>query len=134
MGFLKNVAILTRQGYEVQQRMDVGAQLAAAQSAMTQASAMLAASTPVPMSATGEAARLSAAATVIAVRQLPMMIGMNAVVEIDLHVQLPGGVPLPVTRTEQLGPLHVGRVQPGASLEVSLVPARPDTTRIEWGD
>lgn len=134
MGFFKNVAILTRQGYEVQQRMDVGAHLAAAKSAMTQASAVLAASTPAPTSAADEASRLPAAATVVAVRQLPMMIGMNAVVEIDLHVQMPGGVPLPVTRTEQLGPLRVGRVQPGASLEVSLVPTRPDTTRIEWGD
>jgi hypothetical protein len=134
VGFLKNVATLTRQGYEAQQRMDVGAQLAAAQTAMAQASAAIAASTPAAYDPVEEAQRLRAEATIVAARQLPMAIGMNVIVEIDLLVQLPGGVPLPVSRTEQLGPLRVGRVQPGARLEVSLVPARPDTVRIEWGD
>lgn len=134
MGFLKDLATLTRQGHEIQQRMDVGASMAQAKSSMEQASRMMAASMPVS-AADGpqlEAQRLRTTATVIDARQLPMMIGMNSIVELELHAHMPGGVPLPVTRTEQLAPLHLARVAPGAILDVSIVPGRPDTVRIEW--
>lgn len=132
MGFLKDLATLTRQGYEMQQRMDVGATMAQAQASMAQASRMMAASAPPPADPALEVQRLRATAVVVDARQLPMMIGMNSIVELELHVQLPGGVPLPVTRTEQLAPLHLARVSPGAILDVSLVPGRPDTVRVEW--
>lgn len=134
MGFLSDIATLTRQGHEAQRRMDVGARMADAQAAMAQASAAIAASTPVPLSAHEEAQRLRMTASVVAVRQLPMAVGLNVIVQTDLHVMMPGGYPLPITLTTQLGPLHAGRVQPGARLEVSLVPGRPETARIEWGD
>ncbi|MGX5696850.1 hypothetical protein ACWKWP_11680 [Agromyces soli] len=136
MGFLKDLATLTKQGYEMQQRMDVGATMAQAQASMEQASRMMAASMPAPVPAGGgqqfEEQRFRASAVVVDARQLPMMIGMNSIVELELHVQLPGGVPLPVTRTEQLAPLHLARVAPGAILDVSLVPGRPDSVRVEW--
>lgn len=136
MGFLKDLATLTKQGYEMQQRMDVGATMAQATASMEQASRMMAASMPAPVPSAGgqqlEAQRLRTSATVVDARQLPMLIGMNSIVELDLHVQLPGGVPLPVTRTEQLAPLHLARVAPGAILDVSIVPGRPDTVRVEW--
>jgi len=135
MGFLKDLATLTRQGAELQQRMDVGASMAQAQASLEQASRMMVASMPVP-AADGphlEAQRLRTTATVVDARQLPMMFGMNAVVELELHVMMPGGIPLPVTRTEQLAPLHLARVSPGSILDASLVPGRPDTVRIEWG-
>lgn len=133
MGFLKDIATLTRQGYEAQQRMDVGAQLAAASQAMAQASAVMAATTPEPQTGPEEALRVPVAATILDARQLPMVIGMNVVVELDLHVTMPGGAHVPVTRTEQLSPLAVGLVQPGAALVGSIVPGRPDTLRIDWG-
>lgn len=133
MGFLKDLTTLTRQGYQAQQRMDVGAHLAAAGQAMAQASAAMAAATPAPLDPATEALRVPVAVTVVDARQLPMMIGMDLVVEIDVHVLMPGGVPVPVTRTAQLPPLTVGRVQPGATMQGSIVPGRPDTLRIDWG-
>ena len=112
--------------------MDVGATLAAAQQSLDQANQVMAAT----VTATDpglDAARVRTTASVLDARQLPMMIGMNAVVELDLVVTLAGGIPMPATRTEQLAPLHLARVMPGARLDVSLVPGRPETLRIEWG-
>ena len=133
MGFLKDLHTLTKQGNAAYARMDVGARLEEASLAMGEASRVLAASTPQSDELALEAVRLRTTATVLDARQLPMMIGMNVVVELSLVVRMPSGVPLPVTRTEQLAPLHLARVAPGASLEVSIIPGRPDSVRIEWG-
>lgn len=134
MGFFGNLAKLTAQGYEMQQKMDVGATMAQAQQAMAQAGQYMAAAMParVQTSAADEARRVHTTATVTAADQAPMMIGLNAVVELQLIVNLPGGVPLPVRRTEQLAPLHLARVAPGAALPVSIVPGMAETLRIEW--
>ncbi|MFF2387785.1 hypothetical protein [Agromyces sp. NPDC058104] len=132
MGFLKNLATLTRQGYEAQQRMDVGATMAQAQASMEQASRIMAATTPSATDPRLESQRFHTTATVLGARQLPVMFGMNAAVELELHVLMPGGVPMPVVRTEQLAPLHLARAVPGATLDVSLVQGRADTLRIEW--
>jgi hypothetical protein len=132
MGFLKDLATLTAQGNAAYARMDVGASLAAAQQSLDQANQVMAAT----VTATDpglEAARLRTTATVVAARQLPMMIGMNAVVELELIVAMAGGIPMPTSRTEQVAPLHLARVVPGARLEVSVVPGSPETTRVEWG-
>ena len=132
MGFLKDLATLTAQGNAAYARMDVGATLAAAQQSLDQANHVMAATVTATDPAL-EAARLRTSATVVDARQLPMMIGMNALVELDLVVTLAGGIPMPATRTEQLAPLHLARVAPGSRLDVSVVPGRPETLRIEWG-
>lgn len=133
MGFLKNLATLTKQGIEMQNRMDVGATMAQASQAMTQAQQYMAASAPVVLSPVDEARRTYTTATVTSAQEAPMMIGMNVMVNLELIVQLPGGVPLPVQRMEQLSPLHLARVAPGARLDVSLIPGMPESLRIEWG-
>lgn len=132
MGFLSDLATLTRQANAAHDGMDVGASLAAAQHSLEQANRVMAASV-VAHDPALEAARVRATATVADARQLPMMIGMNAVVELDLIVSLPGGIPMPASRTEPLAPLHLARVAPGAQVDVSLVPGRPDTVRLGWG-
>lgn len=132
MGFLKDFRTLTEQANAAYDRMDVGASLEAASRSMDEASRVLAATTPRTDEEWLEAVRVRTTATVVAARQLPMMIGMNAVVELDLVVTMPGGLPLPVTRTEQVAPIDVARVAPGAALDTSIVPGRPDSVRIEW--
>jgi hypothetical protein len=133
MGFLKDLTTLTRQANASYDRMEVGATLAAASRSMDDASRVLAATTPRPEDAALESVRLRATANVVDARQLPMVIGMNVVVEVDLVVAMPSGFPLPVTRTEQVAPLHLARVTPGSTVDVSMVPGRPETVRIEWG-
>jgi hypothetical protein len=132
MRILSDLATLTRQANAAYARMDVGASLAAAQQSLEQANRVMAASV-VAHDPALETARVRATATVADARQLPMMIGINAVVELDLIVSLPGGVPMPASRTEQLAPLHLARVAPGSQVHVSLVPGRPETVRLEWG-
>ncbi|GGI48220.1 hypothetical protein BCL57_002715 [Agromyces flavus] len=133
MPFLSDLTTLTRHANASYRRMDVGATLAAAQQSMEQARRVMAASV-VAHDPALDAARVRATATVTDARQLPMMLGMNAVVELDLIVTMPGGgIPMPASRTEQVAPLHLARVAPGSELQVSLVPGRPDTVRPEWG-
>lgn len=132
MGFLKDLATLTAQGNAAYSRVDVGASLDAASRSMAEASRMLAAATPAPDDELLESARVRATASVVDARQLPMMIGMHCVVEVDLLVTMPGGFPLPVTRTEQVAPLQLARLAPGAALDVSIVPGRPESVRVEW--
>lgn len=132
MGFLGNLAKLTKQGYEMQQKMDVGASMAQASAAMNQASAMMAAMTPPATTSVQEQGRVRVNATVTDARQQPMTIGMDTVFELDLLVHLPGGVPLPVRHTARVSALHLARVAPGAALPVSIVPGMAETVRIEW--
>ena len=133
MGFLKDLATLTAQGDAAYARMDVGASLDTASRSMEEASRVLVATMPTRDDEWLEAARLRTTATVVDARQLPMVIGVNVVVELDLILAMPSGFPLPVTRTEQLVPLQLFRVAPGSSLDVSIVPGRPESVRIEWG-
>ena len=130
MGFLSDLAALTRQAHAAAARMDVGASLAAAQQTLEQAGRVMAASV-VAHDPSLDAARVRATATVTDARQLAVMVGMHAVVELDLIVSLPGGIPMPASRAEQLAPLHLARVAPGSQVPVSLVPGRPETVRLE---
>ncbi|MFE5671088.1 hypothetical protein ACFQ58_05695 [Agromyces sp. NPDC056523] len=132
MPFLSDLSTLTRSANASYRRMDVGASLRVAQQSMEQANRVLAASV-VAHDPALDAARVRAFATVTDARRRPMMFGMDSVVELDLIVTMPGGIPMPASRTEQLAPLLLARAAPGARLEVSLVPGRPDTVRLEWG-
>lgn len=132
MGIFSDARKLAKMGREMGKNRDMGATMAAAQNSMAQASQFMAASTIVATTPAQDSQRLRTTATVTSAQQAPLMVGMNAVVELELIVNLPGGLPLPVRRTEQLAPLHLTRVVPGAALSVSIVPGMPETTRIEW--
>ena len=132
VGFVSSLIKLSAQSNAIQKQMDVGARLASAQASMTQAGRLMAASMPVATTRAQETDRLHATATVTSAQQQRMMIGMNAVVDLELVLMLPGGIPVPVRCTEQLAPLHLARVTPGSRLDVSLVPGMLDTVRIEW--
>lgn len=132
MGFISSLFKLTAQSTAIQKQMDVGARLASAQASMTKASQFMAASMPIGTTPAQEATRLRTTALVASAQQQPMMIGMNAVVDLELIVTLPGGTPAPVRRTEQLAPLHLARVVPGSRIDVSIVPGMPETVRFEW--
>ncbi|MDL9979162.1 hypothetical protein [Microbacterium candidum] len=133
MGFFGDLANLTTQADGMRSRMDVGATMAAAQASMADAGRLMAAAAPVATTSAQDAQRLRTTAGVVAARPLPMALGMDLLVELDLHVRMPGGVPMPVTRIEQVSPVEMGRIQPGAELPVSIVPGAPGTVRVEWG-
>ena len=126
MGFLTDLRTLSRAGAAQYAALDVSARMGQMQQSIAQASAMLAAGSTVPTLPT------ASTATVISARQLPMMIGLNTVVELELTVFMPSGVPVPVLRTEQVAPLHLGRLQPGATVPVVVDAHDPTTVRLAW--
>ncbi|MFC9918067.1 hypothetical protein [Agromyces binzhouensis] len=132
MGFLADLRTLNAQATAVRERMDVGATLAAAQQSLEQADRVMAAAVAANDPAS-DAARVRTTASVVSARQLPMVIGMDVMVELELVAQLPGGTPVPASRTQPLAPIQLARVTPGAIVDVSLVPGRPETVRLEIG-
>ncbi|RXZ49721.1 hypothetical protein [Agromyces binzhouensis] len=132
MGFLADLRTLNAQATAVRERMDVGATLAAAQQSLEQADRVMAAAVAANDPAS-DAARVRTTASVVSARQLPMVIGMDVMVELELVAKLPGGIPVPASRTQPLAPIQLARVTPGAIVDVSLVPGRPETVRLEIG-
>jgi len=106
--------------------------MAEMQSKMNQASQMMAASTAAAAASASPNA-VSAMATVTAARQSGAMINFAPVVEVDLLVMLPSGVPVPVTIAAPVQPIQLAALQPGRQVTVSLDPAQPaTTTSIDW--
>jgi hypothetical protein len=127
MGFFKNMGELQKMGREAQKNMDVGAQMANAQTRMAQAQAMMAQQTAAAsIAGTG----IDATATVVAVRQAqggPLVIAQGQMVntqtmEVDLTVFPPSGAPYPVTVSQPVAPNLAGRLVPGGSLRVKIDP------------
>jgi len=129
MGFFKSVRELNKQGKEMSRNWDVGAQLADAQSSMAAANQMMAQQTAAAnIAATG----LDATATVAAVRQGGGMVNYQPMVEIDLTVMAPGGMPYPATVSQVVQQVHLARLTPGSTLKVKVDPADPATIWIDF--
>jgi hypothetical protein len=126
MGFLTDLATLTRVAGQSYDRLDVKGSMAAAQAQMN---ALNAASAPLDPQA--EARRVPARATVTSCAPTGMVVNFNPVVALQLMVFI-GGVPLPVSTTSVVAQVHLPRVQPGAALAVSVDPADPSSVRIDW--
>ena len=130
MGFFKDVHQLNKMGKEASKNWDVNAQLSRAQGSMAQANANMAAvaaRATSPVAATGT----PGSATVTSARTTGQYINMQPMVALDLLVQVPGRMPMPVTVTELVDQVHLGRLLPGAVLAVK-VGDRPDDLYIDW--
>jgi hypothetical protein len=71
-------------------------------------------------------------ATVTGARQTGAQLNFSPVVELDLLVMMPSGVPMPVTRQEAVMQIHLGRCQPGSRLKVYVDPANPGNLCVDW--
>jgi hypothetical protein len=80
----------------------------------------------------GEAGRVDAAATVTQFAPTGMIIAGRTVIELQLLVTLPGGIPLPVTHSTAVEMGQISRLVPGARLAVTLDPSDPASLRIDW--
>ncbi len=128
MGFFKDVVTLTKQGNEINRNRDVGAEMAAASAAMTQANQFMADQA----AATRLASAPRASMQVLAARDTGMVVNMQAVIELDLLVQPDGGVPFPATVRQLVPAAGLGRVVPGSTLIGKADPADPTTVLIDW--
>ena len=70
-------------------------------------------------------------ATITGVRNTGQLINMQPILQIELVVQVPGRVPMPITRDELMAPHLLARAQVGASVGV-IVGSAPDDITIDW--
>lgn len=127
MGFLDSYFRLSALSDEMSEKSDVGASLASMQSKLDGLNASM--SAPV---VADPAKRVLATATVSASRAGGTQVNGAMVVELDLLVMLPAGIPLPVKQTTLVPLAELGRVSVGARLPVSLDPAVPATLAVDW--
>lgn len=100
---------------------------------MAEANAMMAGTAQAgAQSAAVVANGVAATATIISTRQTGSLINFNPVVELELLVILPSGVPILVTRQETVQQLHLGRCQPGLRVNVKVDPTNADRVWIDW--
>ena len=133
MGFMKDIKKLTDQGKEMREKYPVQDQLKNAQASMANANAMMANMAQASAAATQAMTNgVDATATITAARQTGAMMNYNPVVELDLLVNMPSGIPMPVTRQETVMQIHLARCQPGANLKVKVEPNNPNSLWIDW--
>ncbi len=75
---------------------------------------------------------VDAVATVTGARQTGMFVSHNPVVELDLLVMMPGGLPIPLKMSQTVPMLHLSRVQPGGRLPVKVDPNDVNNCVIDW--
>ena len=134
MGFFKDIRTLKAQGEAIQAAAPpVKDRMADATARMAQANQMMAGMAQGQMAASSEIMNgVDATATVTNAVQTGMVMNFNPVVQLDLLVLMPSGVPMPVTRQEPVMQIHLARCQPGARLRVKVDPANANNLWIDW--
>ena len=130
MGFFKDISTLNKMGKEARKGYDPVAQMAQAQLSMVHANAALSEMAQRATTATALHGKPSSA-SIIAVRETGQYLNMQPLIAIDLLVQMPGGLPSPVSITEVVAPTHLAQLQPGRSLAVT-VGATPQQISVDW--
>lgn len=133
MGFFKDIKKLSDQGKELREQYPVQDQLANAQASMAQANQMMAQMAQASAQATQAMANgLDAYATVTTATQTGAMMNFNPVIDLELLVMMPSGVPMPVRRQETVQQVYLARCQPGSRLKVKVDPNNPNGLWIDW--
>ncbi len=133
MGFIKDLHTLTKQGKAMREQYPVQDLLARAATQMDAATTMMRQATQ--QQAGGErllSTGVDAVAVVTGARRSNALLNHAPMVELDLLVTMPNGIPVPVTRTEVVPLLHLPRAQVGQRLAVRVDPHDPATLWINW--
>lgn len=133
MGFFTDLRKLSKQGREIREQYPVQHQLANASAQMQAVSAMLQQTTQ--QQSGGQrllADGVDAVAVVTGARQTNALMNHNPLIELDLLVTMPSGVPVPVRRNEIVPLLHLARAQVGQQVRVRVLPDDASTIWINW--
>jgi hypothetical protein len=129
VGFFKDLRKLNKMGKESYLSMDVDAQLAQANVAMSQAQDFLTTQTAALQTARdGE----PASATITAVRPTGMLIDYQPVVEVSLLVTPEGGTPYPATMTDRITVENRLTCVAGREVQVAVDPDDSSKVWIDW--
>lgn len=122
MGFFRDLAKLHKMGNDQLAHMDVKGQLSQAQARLDALNATAAPSGPL------DGLAVTATGTVTAARDTGIIMNGQPTVEVDVMVLLPTGVPVQVTRSLTVSPLHLCQLQPGRQVAIRLDPSDPQGT------
>lgn len=135
MGIISSYIRLGKLTNEMHKEQDVKASFASMQSkldamktSMAAANAAQAAATAAPAAAS----QVRATATVSAARPANTWMQGSRLIELDLTVDLGGGVLIPVTTSSMVSPQSEFALRTGSQLSVTLDPRNPASTTIAW--
>lgn len=135
MGFFGDLRRLKEIGKEASENMDVKSDMSRMQERLNQMNVAMSqqtAATASPVDPLSEARRVNAVATIVSMVPPTTQINGSFLIEFQLLVTLPGGIPIPVHHSELVSPINLPRVQQAQPLPVSLDPQTPTSLRIEW--
>lgn len=134
MGVFKDLRTLSAQSKEIRDNAPpMKDTMANMSSKMAEANAMMAGMAQGAAQSNAAIANgVAATATITAARQTGALINFNPVVELELLIMLPSGVPMQATRQEPVQQLHLGRCQPGLRLHVKVDPTNASSLWIDW--
>ena len=134
MGVFKDLRTLSAQSKEIRDNAPpMKDKMASMSSKMAEANAMMAGMAQGATQANAAIANgVAAVATITSARQTGALINFNPVVELELLIILPSGVPMQATRQEPVQQLHLGRCQPGMRLNVKVDPTNAGSLWIDW--
>ncbi|HQZ35498.1 MAG TPA: hypothetical protein PK020_13820 [Ilumatobacteraceae bacterium] len=134
MGLFKDLRTITKQAKEIERSSPgVKDSLATGTARMSAANAMMASMAQGGAQASAAITNgVAAVATITAARQTGALINFSPVVELELLIMLPSGVPMQATRQEQVDQLNLGRCQPGMRLNVKVDPINANNLWIDW--
>lgn len=135
MGFFKDLRTLSKKGREIGEQFPIDQTLANASTQLAAMNAMLAqgvAQVGGQGFATLPADAYPTVAVITGARQTNALMNHNPMIELDLLVTTPAGVPVPVRRTEVVQLLHLPRAQVGTRLAVRIDPRDPNVLAIDW--
>lgn len=134
MGVFKDLRTLSAQGKEIRHNAPpMKDKLASMASKLADANTMMAAMAQGAAQANSAVTHgVAAVATITSARQTGALINFDPVVELEMLIMLPSGVPMPATRQEAVQQLHLGRCQPGLRLNVKVDPVDANSVWIDW--
>ena len=134
MGVFKDLRTLSAHGKEMRDNAPpMKDQMSNLSSKMAEANAMMAGMAQGASQVNAAMANgVTATATIISARQSGALINFNPVVELELLVILPSGVPMQATRQEPVQQVHLGRCLPGLRLNVKVDPTNANNLWIDW--
>jgi len=134
MGLFKDLRTLSAQGKEMRDNAPpMKDKMANMSSKMAEANAMMAGMAQGAAQANSAIANgVAAVATITSARQTGALVNFNPVLDLELLIMLPSGVPMQATRQEPVQQLHLGRCQPGVRLNVKVDPTNANNLWIDW--
>lgn len=133
MGLFRDLKKLSEQGKQLRDQYPVQHQVSDASAKLAEATSMM----EQLNEAHSRAARVlangvDAVAVITGVRQRGAMLNHQPLIDIDLVVTMPNGVPVPVSRSEAVALIHLARAEVGNRLPVRVDPSDPTALWINW--